>query len=75
MPTKSHHRTPAELADLPDEALITAKEGQEYTHSSNSSWYRWIQQELIPPGISIGRQARRWRMGDVRKLVQREEAA
>lgn len=57
------------LANLPSDALISAKEISLLVGRSRASLWRDVQAGRLPRPIAIGPQTRRWRITDVRAYL------
>jgi hypothetical protein len=65
----SKHRTPAELAELPDEALITDDEFCSVVNYSRTKLWRDRKDGLIPAHIKFGARMNRTPMGVARQIA------
>ena len=42
-------------------------------HISDSTFYQWLNEGLLPPGLEFGPRSKRWRMSDIRAWQQEKQ--
>lgn len=45
---------------------LTVRRVCEELHISDSTFYEWLNQGLLPPGLEFGPRSKRWKMSDIR---------
>ena len=58
------------FSQLPDNALLSAREINQLTGRSRTSIWRDVIKELLAEPVKIGTRTVRWRVGDVRTYLQ-----
>ena len=67
---KANHLTPAQLADLPDDTLITQRDVLHIIRVSRTSLWRGVKTGQYPEPIKMGPRMNRWHLGKIRELVR-----
>ena len=55
--------------------LIDARQAAKYLAISLPTFYRYLQQNIIPPGIKLGTRATRWHIDDLNNYIQERRAS
>ena len=59
-----------DYADLPDFALVSIREVQRLLGISRSAWLEGVKKGYYPPPIRLTPRTVRWRIKDIRRLVE-----
>lgn len=62
----SQTEQPVIVQQSDNDAWMTAKQTCECLKISDSTFYEYIRQGLLPPGLEFGPRSKRWRMSDIR---------
>ena len=46
---------------------LTVKQVCSELHISNSTFYQWLNEGRLPPGVEFGPQSKRWKMSEIRE--------
>lgn len=49
-----------------NDGWLTVKQVCRELHISDSTFYEWLNQGLLPPGLEFGPRSKRWKMSDIR---------
>ncbi len=56
---------PAQVKPVSDDGWMTAKQTCECLKISETTFYEYVRQGLLPPGVDFGPRAKRWRMSEI----------
>ena len=66
----THGMRPTELANLPDDSLISQNDVLTIIRISRTSWWRGVKDGRYPKPVKLGPRMNRWRIGNIRDLVR-----
>lgn len=49
-----------------NDGWLTVRQVCEELHISDSTFYEWLNQGLLPPGLEFGPRSKRWKMSEIR---------
>lgn len=67
-------RTPSELGQLPDDALINEPEALSIIYCSRTHFWRGVKSGRYPQPIKLGPRMNRYNIGAIRKVAKGEAA-
>mgnify|MGYP002623997208 CR=1 FL=1 len=62
-----------EAQNVQQDGWMTAKQVCKCLKISESTFYEYIRQELLPPGFEVGPKSKRWRMSDIEAWKQAKQ--
>jgi predicted DNA-binding transcriptional regulator AlpA len=75
MPTSAQYTvnfmTPAELAAMPDDTLISLRDVLPMIQVSRTTLWRMVNAGNFPKPITVGTRLNRWHLGAVREMVRK----
>ena len=75
MPTteqyQANHLTPAQLADMPDDTLVTQRDVLHMIRVSRTTLWRGINAGHYPKPVKLGPRLNRWHLGTVREFARK----
>ena len=56
-----------------NDGWLTVKQVCMELHISDSTFYEWLNQGLLPPGLEFGPRSKRWKMSDIRAWQEKQK--
>lgn len=66
----SEPEQPVQVQQVASDDWLTVKQVCEELRISDSTFYEWLNQGLLPPGVEFGPRSKRWKMSDIRAWQQ-----
>ena len=64
---------PQTVVQEPHDGWLTVAQVCEELHISSTTFYQWLNEGLLPPGLEFGPRSKRWRMSDIRAWQEKQK--